>query len=71
MLFRSGILEKGTGEKYKSKAAMMKHEKKESKAEEMKEHKMRAGGSCSYSKGGQLAKANGIAVRGKSKGRII
>ena len=68
---KGGILEKGTGEKYKSKAAMMKHEKKESKAEEMKEHKMRAGGSCSYSKGGQLAKANGIAKKGKTKGRMI
>jgi hypothetical protein len=31
--------------------------------------KMKAGGSC-YSKGGQLAKANGIAVKGKSKGKI-
>jgi hypothetical protein len=32
--------------------------------------KMKKGGSC-YSKGGQLAKANGIAKKGKSKGRII
>jgi hypothetical protein len=31
--------------------------------------KMKKGGSC-YSKGGQLAKANGIAVKGKSKGKI-
>jgi hypothetical protein len=75
---KGGIIEKGTGEKYKSKAAMMKHEKKETKAEEMKEHKMNyggmvkkmaKGGSC-YSKGGQLAKANGIAVKGKTKGKI-
>jgi hypothetical protein len=71
---KGGIIEKGTGEKYKSKAAMMKHEKKESKAEEMKEHKMKSGGSCSYAKGGkvsQLSKANGIAKQGKTKGRII
>ena len=69
---KGGILEKGTGEKYKSKAAMMKHEKKESKAEEMKEHGMKKGGMCKgYSKGGQLAKANGIAVRGRTKGKII
>jgi hypothetical protein len=61
---KGGITEKGTGEKYKSKAAMMKHEKKESKAEEMKEHKMKRGGSCSYAKGG------GIEVRGKTKGKI-
>jgi hypothetical protein len=32
--------------------------------------KMAKGGSC-YSKGGQLSKANGIAVKGKTKGRII
>jgi hypothetical protein len=31
--------------------------------------KMKAGGSC-YSKGGQLAKANGIAKQGKTKGKI-
>lgn len=62
---KGGITEKGTGEKYKSKAAMMKHEKKESKAEEMKEHKMKSGGSCSYARGG------GIEKKGKTKGRII
>ena len=36
-------------------------------------HKMKLGGKC-YASGGkasQLAKANGIAVKGKSKGRII
>ena len=32
------IVEKKTGEKYASKKAMMKHEKKESKAEQMKEY---------------------------------
>ena len=68
---KGGIVEKGTGEKYASKAAMMKHEKKESKAEEMKEHKMKKGGMCGYSKGGQLAKANGVAVRGKTKGTMV
>ena len=62
---KGGIVEKGTGEKYKSKAAMMKHEKKEAKAEEMKEHKMKSGGSCSYARGG------GIEKKGKTKGRII
>ena len=71
---KGGIVEKGTGEKYKSKAAMMKHEKKETKAEEMKEHKMKKGGMCGYASGGkvsQLAKSNGIAKQGKTKGRII
>jgi|TARA_R110000868_G_scaffold24479_3_gene96617 N-acyl-D-aspartate/D-glutamate deacylase len=32
------VIEKKTGEKYASKAAMMKHEKKEGKAEQMKEY---------------------------------
>jgi hypothetical protein len=32
------IVEKKTGEKYASKAAMAKHEKKEGKAEQMKEY---------------------------------
>lgn len=70
---KGGITEKGTGEKYASKAAMMRHEKKETKAEEMKEHKMKMGGKCMASggKASQLSKANGIAVKGKSKGRII
>jgi hypothetical protein len=69
---KGGITEKGTGEKYASKAAMMKHEKKETKSEEMKEHKMNKGGKC-YASGGkasQLSKANGIAIRGKTKGKI-
>jgi hypothetical protein len=69
---KGGITEKGTGEKYASKAAMMRHEKKETKSEEMKEHKMNKGGKC-YASGGkasQLSKANGIAIRGKTKGKI-
>jgi hypothetical protein len=74
---KGGIVEKGTGEKYASKAAMMKHEKKETKAEEMKEHSMKKGGmakGCGYASGGkvsQLAKSNGIAKQGKTKGKII
>jgi len=32
------VIEKKTGEKYASKAAMANHEKKESKAEQMKEY---------------------------------
>jgi predicted transcriptional regulator len=63
---KGGITEKGTGEKYKSKAAMMKHEKKESKAEEMKEHGMCGGGMAKkYARGG------GIEKKGKTKGKII
>lgn len=33
------IVERGTGEKYASKAAMKKHEARESKQQEMREHK--------------------------------
>lgn len=33
-----GYMEKGTGEKYKSRSAMMKHEKKESPAMRKKEY---------------------------------
>jgi hypothetical protein len=65
---KGGIIEKGTGEKYASKAAMMKHEKKESKAEEAKEMGMKKGGSCGMKK---YARGGGIEVRGKTKGRII
>lgn len=36
------VVEKKTGEKYTSKAAMMKHEKSESKAMKMKEGEMKA-----------------------------
>ncbi len=61
---KGGIVEKGTGEKYKSKAAMMKHEKKETKAQEMKEHGMKKGG---MAKGGCYARGGGIA-RGYKKG---
>jgi len=71
---KGGIVEKGTGEKYKSKAAMMKHEKKETKAEEMKEHKMKKGGMCGYASGGkvsQLAKSNGVAKQGRTKGTMV
>lgn len=67
-LKKGGITEKGTGEKYASKAAMMKHEKKESKAEEAKEHGMKKGGSCGMKK---MAKGGGIEVRGKTRGKII
>ena len=67
-LKKGGITEKGTGEKYVSKAAMMKHEKKETKAEEMKEYGMKKGGSCGMKK---FAKGGGIESKGKTKGRMI
>jgi hypothetical protein len=56
--------------------------KKAFKQHDMQEHKggkgtklaLKKGGmakGCGYSKGGQLAKANGVAVRGKTKGTMI
>ncbi len=47
--------------------------KKEVKGHESSMHKMKSGGAC-YAAGGkasQLSKANGIAVKGKTKGKII
>jgi hypothetical protein len=44
------------------------HEGKKSDLTKLKKGGMAKG--CGYSKGGQLAKANGIAVKGKSKGKI-
>jgi len=81
-LKKGGILEKDTGEKYASKTAMMKHEKQESKSEEMKEEGMCYGGMAKSKKmcGGGMAKSkgyakggsiNGCAIRGKTRGRII
>jgi hypothetical protein len=46
--------------------------KKEVKGHESSMHKMQKGGKC-YASGGkasQLSKANGIAIRGKTKGKI-
>jgi hypothetical protein len=43
------VMEKKTGEKYKSKAAMMKHEKTEGKSERMKEY-----GPKGYAMGGMI-----------------
>ena len=67
-LKKGGVVEKGTGEKYASKAAMMRHEKKESKAEEMKEHGMKKGGMCGAKK---YARGGGIEKKGKTKGKMV
>ena len=66
-----GMAYKSGGCATKSDAKMI--AKKEVKGHESSMHKMNRGGKC-YASGGkasQLAKANGIAVKGKSKGRII
>ncbi len=71
---KMGYMKKGgmaKGCATKSDAKMI--AKKEVKGHESSMHKMKSGGAC-YAAGGkasQLSKANGIAVKGKSKGRII
>jgi hypothetical protein len=71
---KMGYMKKGgmaKGCATKSDAKMI--AKKEVKGHESSMHKMKSGGKC-YAAGGkasQLSKANGIAVRGKTKGKII
>ena len=71
---KMGYMKKGgmaKGCATKSDAKMI--AKKEVKGHESSMHKMKSGGAC-YAAGGkasQLSKANGIAVRGKTKGKII
>ena len=73
---KMGYMKKG-GMAYKSGGCATKSDakmiaKKEVKGHESSMHKMKSGGKC-YAAGGkasQLAKANGIAVRGKTKGKI-
>jgi len=70
---KMGYMKKGgmaKGCATKSDAKMI--AKKEVKGHESSMHKMKSGGAC-YAAGGkasQLSKANGIAVRGKTKGKI-
>jgi len=54
----------------KDKPMMKKVAKQEVKAHEKKMHKMAKGG-MAYSKGGQLSKADGCAIKGKSKGKMV
>lgn len=54
----------------KDKPMMKKVAKEEVKMHEKKMHKMAKGG-MAYAKGGQLSKADGCAVKGKSKGKMI
>jgi hypothetical protein len=67
---KGGMAYKKGGCATKSDAKMI--AKKEVKGHESSMHKMNKGGKC-YASGGkasQLAKANGIAIRGKTKGKI-
>ena len=70
---KMGYMKKGgmaKGCATKSDAKMI--AKKEVKGHESSMHKMKMGGKCMAAggKASQLAKANGIAVRGKTKGKI-
>jgi hypothetical protein len=54
----------------KDKPMMKKVAAKAVKGHEKKMHGMKSGG-MAYSKGGQLSKADGCAVKGKSKGKMV
>jgi hypothetical protein len=61
-------------DKKTAKKAIGMHEKQLHGGKKSDLTKLKKGGmakGCGYSKGGQLAKANGIAKQGKSKGKII
>lgn len=60
------IKEKGSGEVYKSKAAMKKHEAKESPAMERKEHGYMKGGAVSSKRG-----KNMVAVAGPKTPDVV
>ena len=65
---KKGGMSKGCATKSDAKVIA----KKEVKGHESSMHKMQKGGKC-YASGGkasQLSKANGIAIRGKTKGKI-
>jgi hypothetical protein len=67
---KGGMAYKKGGCATKSDAKMI--AKKEVKGHESSMHKMKMGGKCMATggKASQLSKANGIAVRGKTKGKI-
>ncbi len=68
MSYKEGGKAKGCATKSDAKMIA----KKEVKGHESSMHKMKSGGKC-YASGGkasQLSKANGIAVRGKTKGKM-
>ena len=59
-------------DKKMAKKAVGMHEKQLHGGKKSDLAKLKKGGMCKgYSKGGQLSKANGIAKKGKSKGKII
>jgi hypothetical protein len=60
-----------TQDKAMIKKAFAQHDAQEHKGGKGTKLALKKGGMCGYSKGGQLAKANGVAVRGKTKGTMV
>ena len=63
-----------TQDKAMIKKAFAQHDAQEHKGGKGTKLALKKGGmakGCGYSKGGQLAKANGVAVRGKTKGTMV
>ena len=78
MAMKKGMKEGGMADmaqdKKMAKKAVGMHEKQLHEGKKSDLTKLKTGGmakGCGYSKGGQLAKANGIAVRGKTKGTMV
>lgn len=68
---KGGLVEKATGEKYPSKAAMQKHEKGETKMEQKREMKgcPKCGKPMKMAKGGAVGKPSCMACGGMVKGK--
>jgi hypothetical protein len=71
--FKEGGMMDKTQDKAMIKKAFKQHDMQEHKGGKGTKLALKKGGmakGCGYSKGGQLAKANGVAVRGKTKGTM-
>jgi hypothetical protein len=72
--FKEGGMMDKTQDKAMIKKAFKQHDMQEHKGGKGTKLALKKGGmakGCGYSKGGQLAKANGVAVRGKTKGAMV
>ena len=76
--FKEGGMADTAQDKAMIKKAFKMHDSQEHKGEHTNLTKLKKGGmmkkmakGCGYSKGGQLAKANGIATKGKTKGTMV
>ena len=73
MAYKEGGKADMAQDKKTAKKAVGMHEKQLHGGKKSDLAKLKSGGmakGCGYSKGGQLAKANGVAVRGKTKGKM-